>query len=169
MATIENISQELSKKNNKVLKRKMPSIDMTPMVDLGFLLITFFIFTAALTQQNAMNIIVPNDECTMDIYEKGVLNILCTANKAFVYEGNNLLSMQAISYNNIRKIIIEKKKKAEQNKIANEFIILIKPTQEANYKQVVNVLDEMAINEVQRYALIDSNPKENQQLTHKNQ
>lgn len=167
MITIESISQELSKMNDKVLKRTTASIDMTPMVDLGFLLITFFIFTAALSQQNAMNIIVPANDGTIDIEKKGVLNILCSAKKVFVYEGDNLSSMQAINYNNIREIIIEKKNKAEQNKYENKFIILIKPTKDANYQQVVNILDEMTINEIHRYALIDSNLKENQLLTHK--
>ncbi len=167
MATIENFPKELSNKNNQKYKKSIPTIDMTPMVDLGFLLITFFIFTAALSQQNAMDIIVPANDGTIDIEKKGVLNILCSAKKAFVYEGDNLLSMQAINYNNIRKIIIEKKNQAEQNNYENKFIILIKPTNEANYQQVVNILDEMTINEIHRYALVDANPKENQLLTHK--
>lgn len=162
MATIENFPKELSNKNNQKYKKSIPTIDMTPMVDLGFLLITFFIFTAALSQQNAMDIIVPANDGTIDIEKKGVLNILCSAKKVFVYEGDNLLSMQAINYNNIRKIIIEKKNQAVQNNYENKFFILIKPTNEVNYQQVVNILDEMTINDVQRYALVDSSPKEYQ-------
>ena len=47
-------------KNNKRI-HKNPKIDMTPMVDLGFLLITFFIFTTSMAEPKAMNLIVPDD------------------------------------------------------------------------------------------------------------
>jgi hypothetical protein len=39
--------------------------------------------------------------------------------------------------------------------------VVIKPNEEATYKNSVDILDEMTINDVKRFALIDITPDEN--------
>jgi biopolymer transport protein ExbD len=70
-------------------KRKQHSlrIDMTPMVDLGFLLITFFIFTATLSQPRITRLIMPKDGEPADVAASRSLTLLLAKEKVMVYEG----------------------------------------------------------------------------------
>jgi biopolymer transport protein ExbD len=77
-----------------VKKGKKMSIrgDLTPMGDLGFLLITFFIFTTIMSQPTAMKLFLPKDADKPDeqnkIKESGALTILLGGdNTVFYYEG----------------------------------------------------------------------------------
>lgn len=162
MATIDTSQSKIQnsigvKKNHK----KSIQIDMTPMVDLGFLLITFFIFTTTISTPVAMDLIVPKtDFPPTHIAKNGVLHILLTNKNAFVYEGNDISKVEKITYNEIRNKINDKKKRTKKANKENKFMVLIKPNEQANYQQIINVLDEMIINEVKRYALVDLDKKE---------
>ena len=108
------------KKGRGVKKAKKLStrVDMTPMVDLGFLLITFFIFTATLSTPNTMRLIMPKDEKNpekqTDVKESGALTILMAKNNELYYyegqlkpDGSNFVST---TYSEIRNVIQKKKK-----------------------------------------------------------
>lgn len=185
MASMDTGGDEGHKKGPGVKKAKKLStrVDMTPMVDLGFLLITFFIFTATMSSPTTMDLNMPKDTDKKDeltkVKQSGALNIFLGKNNSLFYyegelapDGNNFKSA---SFKEIRDIIIKKKKevmatyvtdpaceekaKAEGKSIDDackqkDFFVLIKPTDDAEYKDVVNLLDEMTINKVARYALL---------------
>lgn len=162
-----------STNNKHVAKRKTLStrVDLTPMVDLGFLLITFFIFTTALSKPNAMNLYFPKEDTNTQltpIPKSKVLTILPAANnKIYYYYGDNKFAMQQTNFgeNGIRKIILEKKKDVSlKYGNAKETIILIKPTNNSTYQNMVDVLDEMLINNISRYMLLDADKEELQQI-----
>ena len=71
-------------------------IDLTPMVDLGFLLITFFIFTTTISKKNSTNLYMPKDSNDSTLIKNtGALTILLfDKNRVFYYEGNNPLMMK---------------------------------------------------------------------------
>lgn len=161
MAEMDTSSGGGHKKGPGVKKGKKLStrVDLTPMVDLGFLLITFFIFTTTMSQPTAMRLFLPKDtekpEDQNKVKASGALTlILAKDNSIFYYEGElapDGSNFKNAGFKEIRDIIINKKKSTNPD----DFVVVIKPTPDATYKNTVDILDEMTINEVKRYALVD--------------
>jgi biopolymer transport protein ExbD len=145
------------KKGGKVrAKRSSTRIDMTPMVDLAFLLLTFFVMTTTLNKPQTMEITMPEkpkpgDEMP-EINEKNVLTLLLGADdKIYWYMGitDPKVEVSNFSATGMRKILLAKK--AELPKL----VVLIKAMDEAKYKNMVDIMDEMNISAMQRFALVD--------------
>jgi biopolymer transport protein ExbD len=161
MAEMDTSSGGGHKKGPGVKKSKKLStrVDLTPMVDLGFLLITFFIFTTTMSQPTAMRLYLPKDtdkpEEQNKAKESGALTVMPGKNNnVYYYEG--ILSpdganFKSASFKDIRQVIIDKKKSTDPK----DFVVVIKPTPQASYRNTVDILDEMTINDVKRYALVD--------------
>lgn len=158
------------KKRGGIRSKKLSTrIDLTPMVDLGFLLITFFIFTTTLSEAKSMKLNMPSDEPTTDPPQVGknkVITIIPSGdNKVYYYFGEDPKSMAVTNYgaDGMRKIIINKKKEvAAKYGDAQQTVVLIKPTDQSSYQNLVDVLDEMLINNVSRYMLLDVDAIEKQ-------
>lgn len=155
--------KESSKKGPGVKKAKKQStrVDLTPMVDLGFLLITFFIFTTTVSQPTAMNLNMPKDtkDPNLDtkVKESGSLTLLLgKQNVIYYYFGNDPATMQTTGYKNVRDVILKKKLSTP----SSDLFIIIKPDKDATYKNAVDILDEMDINDISRYAMVDPTPDE---------
>ena len=148
----------------KKSKKLSTRVDLTPMVDLGFLLITFFIFTTTMAQPTAMNLFLPKDtdkpEEQNKLKESGALTIMLGAdNTVFYYEGilaPDGSNFKSSNFKEIRDVILNKKKSTDPK----DFMVVIKPSNEATYGDTVNILDEMSINDVSRYAMVDIFPSE---------
>lgn len=145
------------KKDGKVrVKKSSTRIDMTPMVDLAFLLLTFFVMTTTLNKPQTMEITMPEkpkpgDEMP-EINEKNVLTlVLGEDDKIFWYVGitDPKVEVTNFSATGVRKILLAKK--AELPKL----VVLIKAMDEAKYKNMVDIMDEMNISAMQRFALVD--------------
>ncbi|MBO9731822.1 MAG: biopolymer transporter ExbD [Chitinophaga sp.] len=151
--------------------KKSTRVDMTPMVDLGFLLITFFMLTTTMAQPKTMDLVMPKDGPPMPLPDKKALTIvLGPDNKIAWYEGIGTdpampPQIHYTSYANhagIRDVIIDKKNTVQQAFQKNELMVLIKADRHSNYKNVVDIMDEMLINQVDRYAVVDITPAEEQ-------
>ena len=152
-------------------KKLSTRVDLTPMVDLGFLLITFFIFTTTMSQPTALKLLLPDDKVKPEdqnkAKESGALTILMGAdNHIYYYEGqlksdaSNFLSASYNGENSIRDVIIKKKAYVrsiaqDPNDPEHDLVVVIKPSQYCNYKNVIDILDEMSINVVKKFALVD--------------
>jgi biopolymer transport protein ExbD len=153
----------------KKSKKLSTRVDLTPMVDLGFLLITFFIFTTTMSQPTAMRLFLPKDtekpEEQNKIKESGALSIMLGRDNAIYYYEGTLdptgANFKSTNFKQIRDIIINKKKSTKPE----DFVVVIKPGPESTYKNTVDILDEMFINEVKRYAMVDLFPIEQQMMT----
>jgi len=149
----------------KKSKKLSTRVDLTPMVDLGFLLITFFIFTTTMSQATAMKLNLPSDvdkpEDQNKAKQSGVITILLGKdNHVFYYEGqldNTASNFKSSNFHDIRDVLIKKKTSVADIK---DFVVIIKPSDECNYRNVVDILDEMTINVCTRYALVDITPIE---------
>lgn len=159
------------KKGPGVKKQKKLStrVDLTPMVDLGFLLITFFIFTTTMSQPTSMQLFLPKDTDKPEEQNKlkasGALTLLLGKNNVVYYYEGELLpdgsNFKTTGFKDIRNIILDKKRSTDEK----DFMVVIKPDNEATYKNTVDILDEMTINDVKRYALVDIAPVEIQLIT----
>lgn len=136
-----------------VLKKKLLRVDLTPMVDLGFLLITFFMFATTLAEPKVLKLTTPKADSQIDTpvaQEKGLVVILGKNNLIYSYEAKDPLnSFRINSFDHIspfRQLVADKKKKtlAEMPKDPG-LIISLKSTDEATYGNFVDMLDEMQI------------------------
>ncbi|HEX6226631.1 MAG TPA: biopolymer transporter ExbD [Chryseolinea sp.] len=151
------ITQGSGKKDGKVRSKKTSTrIDMTPMVDLAFLLLTFFVMTTTLNKPQTMEITMPEKPKSEDkqpvVNEKRVLTlILGGEDKIYWYLGitDPKVELSNFSTEGIRKVLLN------QNAQIKEMVVLIKPADESKYKNVVDILDEMNISNIARFALVD--------------
>src|SRR6266542_6462327 len=131
MAEIQQ--HESHKKQGIRRSKKLPTrVDLTPMVDLGFLLITFFVFTASVSKPTAMNLIMPHDTEHNDSMttpeSKTISLLLARQNKIYYYDGANINNIHITNYSSsgLRSVLLNKKT-ILQNKFcdASEKVVLI--------------------------------------------
>jgi biopolymer transport protein ExbD len=112
-----------------------------------------------------MQLIMPKDtekpEEQTKVKASGALTIMLGKKDGlYYYEGDDPTKIQATDYKKIRDVIIQKKK----NTKPEDFVVVIKPNDESNYQNVVAILDEMSINEVKKFAMVNISPVENDLL-----
>ena len=188
--------------NHKIGRKKSRSkklstrVDFTPMVDLGFLLITFFMLATNLNKLQTMEIALPSkdkpgqEEQTSVKASKAITILLGKDNKVYYYEGtreNNIdpvLKTTNFSPSGLRQYLMQRnyevmlkvrnlrnenekkkfpqeefeKRRAEITKDKNAPIVLIKATDDSIYRNLIDVLDEMAICSIDRYAIAEISP-----------
>lgn len=168
MAELDTSGGGGKKKGGKIRTKKQSTrIDMTPMVDLMFLLITFFMLTTTLATPQAMDLAMPdkdkkNPEAKLDVADNRTMTVLLGENnKIEWYMGlvdKPLEAPKVINYgreirtelvNNIKKVL------AATGDPKKGLIVLIKPSDKSNYKNLVDILDEMKITNVPSYAIVD--------------
>lgn len=204
----EIIQAEGKQKGGKKKAKKFSTrIDMTPMVDLMCLLITFFMLTTAFSKPKAMEITMPDKKDNTDpadapkISADRTINILISGDdKIFYYFGvadpkQPLPQLIKTDYSKdgIRKVLLQRNKivfkavaelrdkvvKGEEvmadSTLARKIkelkksdktapIILIKADDKAKYKNLVDIIDEMAICTVANYAVVDMTDLEKQMI-----
>jgi len=158
--------KKLQKKRGKKMSTR---VDLTPMVDLAFLLITFFMLTTTLSKPQTMEINMPvkeeNEEKRPEVKESKVLTLLLAKDdRIFYYENMPKDGMQIETTNfsakGIRAVLLDKKKRVEAMHGKDQTLVLIKANDDARYKNMVDILDEMTITDIQRYAIMDILPLE---------
>ena len=157
-----------TKKTNgkkKIFNKKSTRVDLTPMVDLGFLLLTFFVFTTALSTPMAMDLVVPYDKKGPDdpVCESCVLTILLDKdNRIKYYEGaaenNPPVKETGFAPEQVRKILMQKKADVEKLRgSADQFILIIKASATSNFKNFVDITDEVTICQIKKYYIDELN------------
>ena len=152
------------KKGGKVRSKKASTrVDLTAMVDLAFLLITFFMLTTTLAKPQAMDLAMPDKDEKLDakleVADDRTMTILLGKNdKIEWYMGTidepSTPTVEDFGKNGIRKAILDKIKSVKAA-TGKDLLILLKPSDKSNYKNLVDILDEMKITNVQSYAIVD--------------
>lgn len=186
------------KHQKKRAKKSSTRIDMTPMVDLAFLLLTFFVLTSTFSKPTTMEITMPmkDPDDTSKIKVKRAITIMLTGeDKIFYYVGvmKEDTEFKKTTFDDtkgIRKVILELNKEGVQEikniekevkklngKISEDsmktlydsrvaalhrvigdkatYTVIIKPDEKAKYKNVIDIVDEMSICQIGKYAIVD--------------
>jgi biopolymer transport protein ExbD len=154
MAEMDTSSGGGHKKGPGVKKSKKLStrVDLTPMVDLGFLLITFFVFTTTMSQSTAMNMNEPKDDPNqqMKVKNSGAMTILLgKGNQVYYYFGQLMpetisQDFKSTTFKGIRQLILDKKNSTP----IDDLMYIIKSDDESTFKNAIDIIDEMAISAV---------------------
>ena len=153
---------EITQRNGKRVSTK---VDLTAMVDLGFLLITFFMLASTLARPTTMQILKPDETGDPSVYpqSKTATLLIGTRDQVYTYSlpdeigsmSDAVIDSMDFGPNGLRKYI-QRRQAEVQAKWGDQdmLLVLIKPLPGANYKHVVDVLDEMLINDVKRYTIM---------------
>lgn len=135
-------------------KKQSTKIDMTPMVDLAFLLLTFFILTTTFLKPSIMPLTMPEpveDPVRLPLLqEKNALSVvLAENNKIYWWIGLEAPALATnYSKDGIRKVLLVRSR-------ANpELMVLIKPMEKSRYENMVDILDEVNIANITRHAIV---------------
>lgn len=172
-------------KGGKVRSKKQNSkVDLTAMVDLAFLLITFFMLTTSLSKPQSMDLSLPDkdpkdDTPPVKVDENRTMTVMLGENNKMVYYMGLLASPKigpkdiAYGKDGIRRELLKQKREvlaysAALGKPKNGIIVIIKPTKKSNYRNLVDILDEMAISGVETYAIVpEFTPEETKLIDNK--
>jgi hypothetical protein len=147
-------------------KKLSTRVDLTPMVDLGFLLITFFVFTTTMAEPMALRLYLPKDGGHMQIGETASLTVFPLGNgKVFFYHGSLEKAMELSAYgittlsysDGIGQVIRDKKATMEKKEkgYSKDLFLMIKPADSSSYSQLIDILDEVLINDLKPPAVLD--------------
>lgn len=151
----------LGKSKHGASVARVSRIDMTPMVDLGFLLITFFIFNSVVSKPSAMQLLLPADGPATPFAATRTLTVLLGNNGRTVCYGGFAQEPSGMHMVNLfsdpqalRSIIISQQHAIDQTLGEDtSLMVIIKPGLQSNYRQLVAALDEMTISGIKKYAI----------------
>lgn len=165
------IEEKQSNDGGKVrMKKASTRVDMAPMCDLGFLLITFFMFTTTFSKPNVMSLNMPPktppdvkvDEPQIDLTNS--ISIILGGNDRIFWHQQDKTTLTPDQLNEtdysregIRNEILAAKQRAKKPEL---FTVIIKPTDDSTYENLVNTLDEMEITESGKYGIVDISDNE---------
>ena len=191
-AIVENTGNQVKNLKKGRRKNAHPHIDMTPMVDLGFLLLTFFVLTSTLSKPKAMEINMPVEGPQTRVSDKSTYTIILSSNNTvYWYQGQadfrnpEQLQRTDFSATGIRSVLLEKNgiahsmitnltakiRKGEIDKDRydsdkrkvmkrHSIMVIVKADDNAVYRNVVDMVDELQISDVGKYAIVDITDQE---------
>lgn len=163
-------------------KKSNAKVDLTAMVDLAFLLITFFMLTTSLAKPQSMDLGLPDKEddpskdVDIKVDQRRTMTILLDANNKIKWYHGLIEAPEAggkptdaiYGKEGIRQEILKRVKSVPQviGDPKKGLIVIIKPSKKSTYKNLVDILDEMAICDVPTYAIVnDFLPEEKKLLS----
>lgn len=151
-------------------KKHSLKVDMTPMVDLGFLLISFFVITTEMSRPRAMKLFMPHDGKPTPSKESTTITVLASADdRLFYYYGeekdagikNPVIQTSWDEETGIGKVFSDKQTELDKAKVGrDEMVVIIKQGKRSSYKNMVDILDEMMIHRISRYAIVKPGPND---------
>ena len=149
-------------------KKKATRVDLTAMVDLAFLLITFFILTTTLNKPKAQELIMPDkDDITHDqlpVPETRTMTLLLGDNDKLEWfvgaPGKSAPTTIGYGKDQLRKTLIDQNEKIKLSHNGQPMIVIVSPSPQSTYKNVVTIMDELNIVDIEQRAIVYITPTE---------
>lgn len=151
MAEVGGAQPRSHGKGKKKKRRVGVRLDMTPMVDVAFLLLTFFMLTTAFRLPQTMEISIPEDDAEKNqvkIAESNILQVRVTSDNVIYWNLGNS-TPQKTDLKNLRQVFVDRSEKNIKDgkgatlKDKYKLIVLIKIDKKAKYENMINVVDEL--------------------------
>ncbi|HUI30040.1 MAG TPA: biopolymer transporter ExbD [Candidatus Acidoferrales bacterium] len=147
MADVQTAEPHGKKKGKHKKKRRVAvRIDMTPMVDVMFLLLTFYMLETAFSRPQAMEINIPPGDSKVEVAASNLMTVRIIADGS-IYWNIGTDDAKKVEWKDFRNLIIQ------SNKANTRLITLIKVDRKAKYQDMVNVIDELNVDNVTRFSL----------------
>jgi len=143
------------------------NVDMNPMVDLAFLLLTFFMLATTFNLPQVMELVLPLDPEQEQAAEQQPVKesttitlLLAESDQLYWYQGISDVTLSKLNYRDaaLRELLLQKQAQIP------ELTVLIKPAPKSNFQNLVDILDEMNANGIGRYAIVDFEPSDQELL-----
>lgn len=160
------MSEEFTPRARRPLHKEV-SIDMNPMVDLAFLLLTFFMLTTTFSKPQAMELVMPAKPKADEVVEEKPIKasrvvtlLIGPDDRLFWYRGVEDVQVNETGYgkDGLRDLLFRLDGEIE------DLVLLIKPMRECVYENMVDMLDELQIAGMQRYAMVPEEPADRELL-----
>lgn len=133
-------------KRAKRSRRVGVRVDLTPMVDVVMLLITFFMLTTVFTTPQTMEINLPPDETNVEVGESSLLTIRVLADGT-IYWNMGIEMPQIVAYKDLHALLVERLQSNPR------LITLVKVEREGSFNQMVDVMDELSLANITRFSM----------------
>ena len=164
MAELNSSGSSSGRNRGRVRSKKLSTrIDMTPMVDLAFLLLTFFILTTTLQTRFALEIEMPEkqkvDTEPPVVLEKNVITfLLSNDDQLYWYTGITNPILQHLDSKELRTFLTT-------HQDANpRLVLIVKPHDKARYERLVDIMDEIVDTKMKHYFIVDFTPEDERLL-----
>lgn len=160
------MSEEFTPRARRPLHKEV-SIDMNPMVDLAFLLLTFFMLTTTFSKPQAMELVMPAKPKADEVVEEKPIKasrvvtlLIGPDDRLFWYRGVEDVQVNETGYgkDGLRDLLFRLDGEIE------DLVLLIEPMRECVYENMVDMLDELQITGMQRYAMVPEEPADRELL-----
>src|SRR5208283_669270 len=156
MAEVDVSQSRGKQKHSKKKKRRIGvRIDMTPMVDIAFLLLTFFMLTTTMNKPQAMEINLPPGDAKVDVPSSNLLTLRVSEDGS-IYWNIGTDKPEKVSSIDLKKVLKEK------NSANPKLITLIKVDRKGKYIMMVNIMDELNVADITRFSLAPFDDKDKQ-------
>jgi biopolymer transport protein ExbD len=152
MAAVETGQPRAKSKGGKKKKRRVGvRVDMTPMVDVCMLLLTFFMMTTVFNKPQTMELNLPPDKISIEVPESSLLTLRVDSKFTLYWSKGSDTKLQKVAFKELRKFLID------QLRSNPKLITLIKIDRDATYNNMVDLMDEINLANITRFSLAPMN------------
>ena len=149
MAGADVAESKSHSKGKKKKKRAGVRIDMTPMVDVAMLLLTFFMLTTVFNKPQTMELNLPPDsKVQVEVAATTLLTVRVAPNMEIYWNmGNEPTALKKITIKELRPLLKEKLRNIPK------LITLVQIDRDAKYNDMVDIIDELNLAEITRFSI----------------